>query len=473
MNRIIGVTLLIFATLRASGQAQVREANDPSLQAACQANVATVGQGSQDPRYVEALEGLRACGISGPPIFASLWSNATTDPTLLGALVGGSLMLRDSRILNALILVAQSTSPTAIRLSALQVLTSYADTFTVPSMGELNAPHIGNILPSNDHVGLEEPSSPLTLSAGASIGALFRDLALQDPDPLVKSAALYLRQGMSYRKPQITPIAASALDLAFLCNKRFRLRNGENIGFRITYAVQNTTESRFIDLRAPASGQAYSEVIVDTKNTGPVDIFYNGQVVASHPGTDPGCIPPPTAHTVYLHGTAGGGQPLFLDLMPSSSSTAKNQASPALQFSGGNPWKDVGTWAGPAPLVQGQLTSLGNAHLWVGLKNSDDQGTRFDLRVEVSRDNFLVAAGETYCIQGVTNNPNNAVEVSPVFGSFAPVAFDAVSNVLSLKVRARVGTNGSGSFCGGHSNAVGLRVYFDSTTRPAKFDATF
>jgi len=46
------------------------------------------------------------------------------------------------------------------------------------------------------------------------------------------------------------------------------------------------------------------------------------------------------------------------------------------------------------------------------------------------------------------------------------------ADTLSLKILARIGTNGDGTFCGGHSNAVGLRLYFDATSRPSRFDAT-
>jgi hypothetical protein len=49
--------------------------------------------------------------------------------------------------------------------------------------------------------------------------------------------------------------------------------------------------------------------------------------------------------------------------------------------------------------VVSNLTSLGPATLWIGLKNSDDQGTQFDLRAEVYIDDAynsrLVSASET------------------------------------------------------------------------------
>jgi len=86
---------------------------------------------------------------------------------------------------------------------------------------------------------------------------------------------------------------------------------------------------------------------------------------------------------------------------------------------------------------------------------------------------LILASGETFCIDGVTRNPNLAKEVTVTFAPFLPVPFNGTSDQLSLKVLTRIGTNGSGAFCGGHSNAVGLRLYFDAVSRPARFDATF
>lgn len=57
------------------------------------------------------------------------------------------------------------------------------------------------------------------------------------------------------------------------------------------------------------------------------------------------------------------------------------------------------------------------------------------------------------------------------FGSFLPVPFNGTSDQLSLRVLTRIGTNGTGAFCGGHGNATGLRLYFDSTDRPSKLSA--
>jgi uncharacterized repeat protein (TIGR03803 family) len=177
----------------------------------------------------------------------------------------------------------------------------------------------------------------------------------------------------------------------------------------------------------------------------------------------------------FLHGTGPTTNPstLFLDGNTPTGTTAKSKDSAAIKFSGGNPWKEIGAWTAQPALSSGTLSALSNLRSWIGLKNSDDQGTRFDLRAEVYKNSTLVASGESYCIQGVTRNANQAKEVTVAFNSPFPMTFNGTSDVLSLKISTRIGTNGAGVFCGGHSNAVGLRLYFDAVSRPSKFTATF
>ena len=88
------------------------------------------------------------------------------------------------------------------------------------------------------------------------------------------------------------------------------------------------------------------------------------------------------------------------------------------------------------------------------------------------KNGVLVSSGVTLCVTGVTKNANNAKEVSVSFAPFSATPFNGTTDVLSLKILTRIGTNVSGTFCGGHSNAAGLRLYFDAGNRPARFDAT-
>jgi len=175
---------------------------------------------------------------------------------------------------------------------------------------------------------------------------------------------------------------------------------------------------------------------------------------------------------LYLHGTGPNNNPptLFLNNVAPAATNDKFKDSPSVNFNGGNPWKEVGEWDAAAALPAGTLTSLDDLHVWLGLKNSDDQGTRFDLRAEVYKNGLLVAAGETYCITGVTRNPAQAKEVAVTFAPFEAITLNGASDTLTLKVLTRIGSDGAGSACGGHSNAVGLRLYFDAVGRPAKFN---
>jgi hypothetical protein len=181
----------------------------------------------------------------------------------------------------------------------------------------------------------------------------------------------------------------------------------------------------------------------------------------------------PLTATFYLHGTGANANPatLFLDSTAPTGSTAKYKDSTSINFNNGNLWKEVGTWTAGSALTNGQLATLSDLHVWLGLKNSDDQGTRFDLRAEVYKNGVLITAGESNCIADVTRNANQAKEAVVPFGAFDSINFDGSTDTLTLKLLTRIGTDSTGAFCGGHSNAVGLRLYFDATTRAATFGA--
>src|SRR5262249_30498264 len=117
------------------------------------------------------------------------------------------------------------------------------------------------------------------------------------------------------------------------------------------------------------------------------------------------------------------------------------------------------------------LTAASPAHLWIGLKNGDDQGTNFDLKVELLKGNNVVASGLQRCITGVPRNASLAKEAVVAFDSFSSVPV-ASGDVLSLRASTRVGTNADNTKCAGHNSAAGLRLYYDAANRPSRFDAT-
>ena len=118
--------------------------------------------------------------------------------------------------------------------------------------------------------------------------------------------------------------------------------------------------------------------------------------------------------TLYLHGLGATANPptLALDAVAPTGATDKYSDSPGVQFSGGNAWKAVGTWNSAPTTSSGRLTRLSDLHAWLGLKNSDDQGTQFDLRAELYVNSILVASGTTRCITGITRNQSQAKEAT-------------------------------------------------------------
>lgn len=162
------------------------------------------------------------------------------------------------------------------------------------------------------------------------------------------------------------------------------------------------------------------------------------------------------------------GSNLILDPNFPTAVTAAYRDSGVLKLAGGNPWKVIGIWQQPATGSTRTLADIGDLRVWLGLKNSDEQGARFDLSAEVLKNGVKIATGEIHCLTGVTRSPSPALEVMVPIGGAGTVTLGP-TDVLSVKVSARMGSNGQGASCGGHANA-GLRLYFDTQTQAAQVE---
>lgn len=201
-------------------------------------------------------------------------------------------------------------------------------------------------------------------------------------------------------------------------------------------------------------------------------LIVNAAVVPSAPAPVlriPATATPVVGCPLFLRGTGPDANPsaLFLDAAPTAS-TPKYRDSAGIRFTGGNAFQEIGTWT-TTPTAE-VLSSAGYLNSWIGLKNSDDLQTRFDLQAELYKNGVLFASGLTRCIQGVTKDPSSAEEVTVVLSPFPTEVFTG-TDVLGLKVLTRIGTNPDGSQCSGHTNATGLRLYFDSTNHPSGFNS--
>ena len=120
-----------------------------------------------------------------------------------------------------------------------------------------------------------------------------------------------------------------------------------------------------------------------------------------------------------------------------------------------------------------QITALSPANVWVGLKNSDDVGIRFDLKAEVYKGATLIGSGLLTGVAGGSSGFNNAkLNAIPLtVSAFADVS---TGDTLSIKVFERNACSGSGK------NSGTARLWYNGqpvdsgATRDAgsRFDAT-
>ena len=196
-----------------------------------------------------------------------------------------------------------------------------------------------------------------------------------------------------------------------------------------------------------------------------------------------GCIAPSVIFYLHFNPTPpppppqNPPNPLVLVTTPPAGSVAKFLDSPALKRTGTYPYPYtlIGEWDDGyvGNIVGCILEAVSPLHVWLGLRNSDDQGTNFDLKADVlftsnapGSPTVIVASTEKLCIKGLTRNPALAQEI---ISGFPPPLHVAGDGEFSLTLSARIASPA----CGGHANATGLRVYYDSADRDSRFDVEF
>ncbi|HKA35588.1 MAG TPA: hypothetical protein VKH43_02140 [Thermoanaerobaculia bacterium] len=94
------------------------------------------------------------------------------------------------------------------------------------------------------------------------------------------------------------------------------------------------------------------------------------------------------------------------------------------------------------------LNCLSPAELWIGLKNSDDVGTKFDLRAEVTFNNNVIGSGELDSVNGGSSGFNNARERGiPLTLTSNPTLqpADTVCLVPSVRIATKIAGHRSGT----------------------------
>ena len=116
----------------------------------------------------------------------------------------------------------------------------------------------------------------------------------------------------------------------------------------------------------------------------------------------------------------------------------------------------------PGTRLSRELSALGPLNVWIGLKNSDDVGIRFDIRAEVYRSSTqLVGSGQSTSVSGGSSGFNNAKQDTIALTSAGGVRF-MPGESLSIKTYVRNACSGSGK------NAGTARVWFDDSSADSR-----
>jgi hypothetical protein len=107
------------------------------------------------------------------------------------------------------------------------------------------------------------------------------------------------------------------------------------------------------------------------------------------------------------------------------------------------------------------LTGFGAAEAWIGLKNSDDVGTRFDVKAQVYHADALIGSGQQDGFWGGSSGFNNARRASIPLDLVAPPAEVPPGTVLRLTLSARIA-------CAARTHASGSARLWSTTGRPRR-----
>ena len=113
-----------------------------------------------------------------------------------------------------------------------------------------------------------------------------------------------------------------------------------------------------------------------------------------------------------------------------------------------------------------RLISLDSPRIWIGLKNNNSAGIRFDLRAEVYKDDIQITSGELNSFKGGSSGFNNAHLATIPLDSFNAVDFPPGSQLkLALYVR---------NACTGSKQNSGIaRLWYNSSTANSGINTLF
>jgi hypothetical protein len=184
-----------------------------------------------------------------------------------------SRALSDSRILDAVVATIRSAArPAIIRDAAIDVLVSYA----IPHAAypPLSSARNSAAIKVEALLAIVGSSSPAPTAASTALAEIQAATSASDPDVRAHAAQLApaLARAMAARRDTVDP---AKITLAYVCGKRFRVRNYNATDVVLSYDVTGSFEAG-VEVRVPppSGGLSYGERQFITSAPGQVQLRY-------------------------------------------------------------------------------------------------------------------------------------------------------------------------------------------------------
>jgi hypothetical protein len=216
------------------------------------------------------------------------------------------------------------------------------------------------------------------------------------------------------------------------------------------------------------AGTSYTAISAGVGPNAPLGLIVALRADGSVAMWDPsGLIPDAPAGVVFTQIAAGLGYWVGIDQAGQlhargDSNHTTFTSVPAGVYSG------VSAATGHATAISGPfslLTAAGPASVWLGLKNSDDVGTKFDLRAEVLRNGDVVGAGQLDSVAGGSSGFNNAV-LRTINIALPSTVNMSPGGALSVRLSVRIAAGVSG-----HRSGT-ARLWFNDAAATSRLSAT-
>ena len=229
---------------------------------------------------------------------------------------------------------------------------------------------------------------------------------------------------------------------------------------------------------SPATTTTYSVVSATDSNGCPATVGGSATVTVDQPPTTSNAGPDQSvcgSSATLAANTPSVGTGMWS--VVSGSGLFANANSPTTTVSGLSPGANVLRWtitngectasSDDVTITSGSattLTALGNANVWVGLKNSDDVGVKFDFLAEVLKNGTVIASTQVNDQPGGSSGFNNAIlrTISLVLSSSQSFCS---GDTLSFRLSVRVAASS------GHVSGT-ARLWYNDAAANSRFNAT-